>query len=461
MTSYEHVSIKDMVEITNSRYKNRHIIWGRPKGLYYGDLPDSGIEQKANLYPDLQSTYFVADIKLPKDTVLIFKGTFPHARYFSMTVANQLGDGQIGNGQFLRGDQIIPDKGSENPFWSVDLRNCKNRNYTIRIKPGLVPDNIEKNTLYSNSDDPDARVHISIRTYLVDKGYDGTGICLLKSKSISYESTGLPSAKLLMPTEISVSGSKLLDLLRVQKTGDPNGYTLDDWLHHIKHSSNPQSAPCLPIPVAEKFWNTDYSVTGAFYATNPEKRVIRCPPSAAGGFASNPDTTYMVIPISFAYGDIVHIRGKMPTHPCTRHRNTRGSHDQVQYFSVSTAAGPASGQGWDTIYDEQLDDLLDEDGFYNIYICWPWFRSQIKDWSKKAWLTPGGGEGRNVGARPWVVVVYIRYQNCHKDWAESPAKIPMPTIKNPVPQDAAIMKEFYPVANYVSPNDAMFSAQQK
>jgi hypothetical protein len=447
---YKNIPIENITEVTNRRYKNKFIIWGRPKGLYYGDLIDSAPEQKANLYPDLYSTYFVANVKLPQDTILQFQGTFPHARYFSMTVANQLGDGQIGNGQFLRGDQVIPDRGSENPFWALPLRNCNNRAYTIRIKPGCAPDNPEKNTLYSGSDNPDARVHIAIRTYLVDNGYDGTGICLLEPNLLPYESIGLPTAKLLLSPYTSLSGSKLLQLLQVKKEGDPNGYQLDDWLSHIRLSNDPESAPCLPVSVAQKFWNTDYSVTGLFYATDPEKRVQCCPPSTAGGFASNPDTNYIIIPISFAYGDIVHLRAKMPTHPCTRHNNSSGLKDQVQYLSITTGAGPSSGQGWDTVYDEQLDNVLDDDGFYNVIICWPWKRSLIKDWSQKAWLSPANGEGRNVGARCWVLLVYLRFQNCHKDWAESPGNIPMPTIENPIPQDAKIMKEYYPIATYIS-----------
>ena len=71
--------------ITNHRYKNEHVIWGRPKGLLYGNLPGAGDEQKANLYPDRSCTYYVANICLPPGTSLMLKGEYPHARYISFT----------------------------------------------------------------------------------------------------------------------------------------------------------------------------------------------------------------------------------------------------------------------------------------------------------------------------------------------------------------------------------------
>jgi len=48
--------------VTNARYTNTDVLWSRPKGLLYGNFVGSGGAQKANLFPDLSPTYFVANI---------------------------------------------------------------------------------------------------------------------------------------------------------------------------------------------------------------------------------------------------------------------------------------------------------------------------------------------------------------------------------------------------------------
>jgi len=143
------------------------------------------------------------------------------------------------------------------------------------------------------------------------------------------------------------------------------------------------------------------------------------------------------------------IRGKMPTHPVTREGGAFLSEEvpQVQYFSVSTAAAPPSGQGWDTVYDEQIP--LDEDGYYTIVVSTPWNRPSNRT-QGVVWLDPGVGEGYYIGARSWVGLLYFRFQNPNPNWKNSPANIPMPTPKNPIPQDKIVMGPYYPMARYMS-----------
>jgi hypothetical protein len=225
---------------------------------------------------------------------------------------------------------------------------------------------------------------------------------------------------------------------------------LDQWLTEINQADDPKNAPCLPELTAQVFWNTLYSVTGAF-EKNPEKRVLNYPPSNAGGFANNPDTKYMTMPFSFDYGEVIVIRAKMPTHPYTRRGNSMlpAELTQVQYFSISTAAAPPSGEGWDTVFDEQIP--LDEKGYFTAVVAWPWNRPVNATLENGiVYLHPGDGEGHYVGARNWLGMLYIRYQNCDKDWTESPTKIPMPTIENPIPQDPIVMGSYYPIGKYMS-----------
>jgi len=247
-----------------------------------------------------------------------------------------------------------------------------------------------------------------------------------------------------------VTGPDLLEILRVEKKGDPTGYTVSQWLEDIDKSEDKKNAPCSPEIVSQVFWNTCYSVTGCFHIKEPEKRVIRYPPSTAGGFANNPDTKYMVIPFSFDYGGVVVVRAKMPTHPRTRHgEKTLPEDPQVQYFSISTAAAPGSGAGWDTVFDEQMP--VDNDGFFTLVVSWPWNRPSNATFENGVcWLNPGDGEGHYVCARNWVGIIYIRYQNTSPNWDESPWNIPMPSIEHPIPQDPKIMRKYYPIGYYTT-----------
>lgn len=432
--------------VTNQRYMNDFVIWGRPKCLLCGNLVGAGVEQQANLYPDMTSTYFVSNIVLQYDWNLTITGQYPHARYLSFTVANQLGGGQLGNGQFLRGTMMIPDPGSKNPFWANETRNVTNRNYTIYVIHGNPPEVIPPNTLYTGTHLKNNRVHLAIRTYLVDSEYDGTGNVKLYEKE---PKSGLPIVTLNVPGK-SITGPELLNLLQALKEGDPVGLSREQWLTDISQASDKTNAPSLPIPEGQIFWNTAYSVSGLFLEEHPEQRVEQFPPSNAGGFASNPDTSYFLIPYSFGFGEILVIRGRLPTHPYTRKGNNfLPENPEVQYFSITTAAAPACGESYDTAYDEQIP--VNKYNDYTVVVSWPWNRpaNAILE-NGVVWLNPGSLEGHYVGARGWLGLVFLRFQGADPNWKNNPKNIPMPTIENPIPQDPIIMGPYYPIASYMS-----------
>jgi len=440
---------------TFERYLNKDVLWSRPKCLLCGNFAGAGPAEKANLYPDRSATYFVINIHWEGN--LILTGRFPNARYFSFTAANELGSGQLGNGNYIRGDQIIPDPGSTNPFWPPSLggsRDATDRNYTIYVVLGNAPTHgAPPNTLYTGNLSGTKRLHLSIRTYLSDIHYDGTGNAKLDVFNPKDIANALPKVTLNLPGNNTISGSSLLKILHSEKEGDPNGYTIEQWVYNIENSKDKINAPCLPIPLSQLFWNTDYSITGAFEAEHPEKRVRNHPPNDDGGFANNPDTKYMIMPFSFGFGEVLVVRGKMPTHPKTRKGETTLPEDpQVQYFSASTAASPPSGEGWDTYCDEQMP--LDKDGNYTIVVSWPWNRPDNAVLENGVvWLNPGNGEGHYIGARLWVAVLYFRFQHCSPDWKESPMNIRMPTIENPIPEDPIVMGPYYPRGEYMSTKD--------
>jgi hypothetical protein len=440
---------RPMVEITNRRYRNDPF-WAPPKGVNYGLLVGAMPIQQPGLYPDQGSTYFVAQFHLPEGAHLTLHGEYGHLRYFSFTVAAQLGDGQLGNGDFLRDVEIEPEPGSTNPFRG-EARDGSERKFTLKLVQGEPP--AEKrlrppNTLYTSSDSESAPIHLALRNYIPDVGYDGTGNVPLRE----VEGYGLPTVRLHLPGGVVLEGEAMAELLRVSKAAEARGYTPAAWRKLVDGSADPVNAPAQPSPAFQRFWNTNYSVTGSF-VTDPLVRVQEYPADDSGGLANNPDTIYMMAGFSLYFGRVVVIRGKMPSHPDTRHREATPLGDtQVRYWSITTGGSVASGAGWQSLYDEEVP--LDEQGNYTIVMSWP--EDRPKNATKAngvMWIDFGEGEGHYVGARNWVNVVYMRYMNPNPDWRESPAKIPVPTPAHPYPQDAEVMKEYYPRAVYMSKAD--------
>ena len=313
--------------ISNQRYTNDYSIFGKAKCIMCGNIVGASDEQFANQYPEKYSVHFVANFVLQIGWSLKITSQYPHSRYFSYTIANQLGNGQYGGGSFLNSEQIIPDPGSSNPFWFNETRNVTDRNYTIYIVHGNPPKDVPPNILYTGNSLKNNRVHLALRVYLVDRGYDFTG-----NVKLYEQGNGMPVVTLNLPGK-TVTGPELLNILQVIKIGDLSEYPLEQWLTEIEQSSDKINAPAFPIPVAEVFWNIPFSVSGLFIATQPEQRVIQFSPNVSGGFLNNPNTVYVNIPYSFGFGDVLVIQGRLPSHPFTRNgESILPNYTDVQYF---------------------------------------------------------------------------------------------------------------------------------
>jgi hypothetical protein len=463
-------------KVTNNRYQNEKSLFSAPKGIKVSLLPGPKQAQKPNLIPDPSSSYFVIKVKMKQGWKLTLKGQYPHTRYLSYTIAGELGEGEVGNGIFRRANQIVPDEGSVNPFVPGTPRDAPNRNYTFNVVHSLQPEEPEQNTLYTGSDADELKIHFSSRNYLPDKNYDGTGVVMLDE-----EGYGLPDITLVSPEGKTFTGPILLPMLDANKDGDPNGFKLGEWEELVALSGDAENAPCLLKSDAELFWSTDYNCKGSFIK-NPEKRVTECPPTNDGGFASNPDTKYLNIPYSLnlpsdpgnfpyseassefvsssgienkavkksGFGDVLVVRGKMPTHPKTREgENSLPEDPQVQYFSAVTYGTPPSGQGFDGRCDEETP--LNADKYYTYTVGTPWNRPKNTEVENGvSYLDIGHGEGYFTGARPGVGFLGLRYMAPSLNWAQSPANVPMPSQKEPIPQERIIMDEFYPESCYMS-----------
>ena len=438
------------IEVTNRRYQS-DCFWGGPKGIKYGLLVGALPIQQPPLYPDQGSTYFVGNFKLPEGSSLTIRGEYGPLRYFSFTVAAQLGGGQLGNGDFLRDYEIEPDEGSANPFSPNNTRDATPRHYTLRVLQGPPPSEDRqdrpRNTIYTTSNSYEARIHLALRNYIVDAGYDGTGNATLQQ----VEGYGLPEVTLNLADGSCLKGKEMCEVVQASKAREAAGYEREQWLQLVEDSWDPTNAPAVSAPAFQRFWNVNYNMTGAF-VLDPVERVLKYPATGAGGFANNPDTIYLAAQFSLDFGQVVVIKGKMPTHPKTRHRQrTLTPNTQVRYWSFSTGGSGPSGVGWASVFDEEVP--VDENGHFTIVMSWPEDRPKNATracWVK--WIDFGGGEGHYIGARSWVNVVYIRYMTPldGEDWPQSPMNIPRPTKEAPCPQDAVVMGEYYPRARYMT-----------
>lgn len=437
---------QDTAMLTNSLY-NHSCFWGGPRGMDYAVLPGAQPIQTPNLYPDKGSTYFVSQFTLPAGASLDIHGVYARERYFSFTAANQLPNGVVGNGDFVRDEQIDPDPGSVNPFrQSPNDRMVTGQTYTLHVKQGLVPADRSgdpSNTIYTGRTDQSGRV--AMRNYVPDQGLTGTG------------GVDLPEVTVKLADGTMLTGDAMCQAVNAQKTATPTGFPQATYYNLVNASTDPVNAPAKPSPVFERFWNNQYSILGLFY--DPLPRVQTFSARDDGGYATNPDTRYVATALSLGYGKVIVVRGKMPTYQHTRPSasNWTPGQTQVRYWSACTAQGPVSGKGSDCTYDQQVP--LDQNGYYTIVVSRPEDRpANANTVCGVKWLDFGIGEGNypplstvpNSGPRNWISTFYLRYMDSDPNWAQSPVRVPQPTTTDPANHVAETMGAYSPVAQYES-----------
>jgi hypothetical protein len=416
---------------TNNRY-GHDCFWAPPKGMDYANLPGALPIQTPNLYPDVGSTYFVAQYVLPEGASITLRGRFPHERYMSYTMFKPVGGNQIGPGDNLRDAQIKPDEGSVNPFVAGHSRNGKHRRYTVHIVRGPVPAQPERNTLYTGQTDPNDRIGMSQRNYLPDKGIDGTG------------GVGLPKLTLNLADGTQLKGEAACQMLDPIEDKSTSTFPQAVWKALVAGSSDPANAPAMNPPVWERFWNAPYSVAGAFIS-DPAEREATYPPSDVGGFQSNPDTRYLTLPISLNYGRVLTVSGKMPRVPGTLPAARRWPADaQVRYWSLCTGSSPVTGLGYNCVYDQQVP--LRSKRRYTLVVSKP--ADRPRNARRKCgykWLSFGGGENYpDPASRDWVDTLYMRFMAASPDFAQAPQRVSEPGTEKQV------MGAYLPSSKYSS-----------
>jgi hypothetical protein len=415
--------------LTNERY-GHDCFWAPPKGMDYANLPGALPIQKPNLYPDVGSTYFVAQYVLPAGASLTLRGRFPHERYMSFTMFRPLGGGQIGPGDNIRDEEIVPDKRSVNPFVARHPRNLKRRSYTIHIVRGEVPAHPAKNTLYTGQSDPAERLGMSQRNYLPDRGRDGTG------------GVGLAKVTLNLADGTRLRGASACQVLDPTFDKSTSTFPQQLWKGLVASSGDPVNAPAVNPPLWERFWNAFYNVAGIFI-TDPAERASMYPATDSGGFQSNPDTRYLISQVSLKYGPVITVSGKLPSVPETlpRARRWPGKH-QLRFWSLCTGSSPVTGLGYDCVYDQQVP--LGKHRRYTLVI------SRSADRPKNArvrcgykWMSFGRGENYpDPAARDYVDVLYMRFMAASPTWRRAPQRVTQPGT------EGQVMGPYFPRSHY-------------
>ena len=182
---------------------------------------------------------------------------------------------------------------------------------------------------------------------------------------------------------------------------------------------------------------------GSFIA-DPGERGRRYPPVDEGGFASNPDTRYLINAVSLRFGRVITISARMPRVPPTFPASPRLAPFDLRYWSVCTGSAPTSGLGYDCVFDQQVP--LRTGRRYTIVVSRPTDRPRN---ARRAcgyeWLNFGRGERHPDGSgRPDLSFFYMRFMAPNPRWAQAPQRVTSPG------QEAAVMGPYFPRSAYTS-----------
>lgn len=315
-------------------------------------------------FPDEAARYWVAQVPLPTGFHVEIDGRFPHARYMSFMTydpATRAIDG-------IHDSEIVPDRGSSNPFLAGADRTDAARSYSVYAVKGTIPaSGRAPNTIYTDNgaaepqtktSSPTQMTTIIYRVYEADQGLDITG------------GVGLPSISI-----VSSSGTRRETLPSCRASSVPSTQTVTSKLAAAGGGAGNDSVPSTELggqdpPVWLRYTNLvdgvgngvlDNPRTGAAWSQlAPEANML--PP---GGFYDNLDNAYMTTYDTSSYGDILVFHGKAPTTPQTYDpSDTIMGTGQLRYWSMCSNMST-------TQYLGCVDDTevpLDAEGYYTIVI---------------------------------------------------------------------------------------------
>jgi hypothetical protein len=449
VTRFGDKSLENFIR-TDTRYGHDGLFNG-PRGWgYWNFLEYPRPIQNPNLWPDMQSTYFIGRLALPTGASLTLNYTYPRARYFQFALYKAEHGTFVSIGEDLAGPQIEPDPGSTNPFRVGTDRLAERRNFTLRILAENAPGDPTlrgRNALYVGRDG--GELMFVNRTYLADQGSDGAGWGPASSPS---PGPGLPTYTGTLADGTKLSAAEVVKrFVRPMEAPKPP-VAAEQWemLLHAKDNDptlDPATAPARKAPRWEKYWNVRYSILGSF-KTPAERAKIPYASAIDGG--GDPETEYMFVQLSRKFGPVYAMRGKMPTFPDT-YAGAGGKglevmpEAQTQYWSLVSCEAMPSGQIVDALTDMQVP--LDNDGHYTIVYSRREDRpANATPENGVAWIewSPRGEGIAGPKNRADFGMLMLRFMANAPNWSQSPSHVTKPGMEE------SVMGPYYPSGQYTT-----------
>ncbi len=299
--------------------------------------PFTNVDPRTNQgFPGQEITYWGAKFATSPGAVLKLRGKFSHARFQSLTAYVNNGTATNTVSDYL----TRPDKGSSNPFIKGHRRDVKKRNYTVTVLGSPPPAQPARNTLYAQPDpNYNAYQDILYRVYVPDKGRNRAG------------GEPLPTPELHLADGNVLKGQALCDAINSNHAYASQNLPLAAYQSYVNWpGKDPATNPAEPAFSFEKFFSLNYTLSS--YKSPAEHAAADYTP--VGTFYNNLDARYMVGTYSFAYGQVLVVRGKMPKTPHTDSGETRMGGGQMREWDMCVEESLAVTGTYRCLYDEQF-----------------------------------------------------------------------------------------------------------
>jgi hypothetical protein len=355
---------------------------GLPTAGCFWTGPFTAANDKTNMaYPGTEITYWGAKFRTPEGAVLKLHGKYPHARYSSLNAYESSGGTPTGS---ISDRQISPDKGSVNTSIPGHNRKAKKRSWTVRVLGSSAPAKPARNTLYAAPSSEEYQ-DILYRVYVPDKGRNLSG------------GTGIPSPELILKDGTVLKGEALCHALNSNHNYVSNLVPLPLYKSLVNWpGKDPLTNPAQPDFSFIKFFSLNQSI--ARYKSDQDfDAAWQANPIEQGTFYANNDARYMTGAVSFRYGQLVVIKGSLPTTPKTYRGEKRTKAGQLAEWDMCTIESFATTKTNKCLFDEQIP-VKGKKRKYTIVVGQAKNRpSNAKNKCGVAWLPAdpdGDGEGR-------------------------------------------------------------------
>jgi hypothetical protein len=301
-------------------------------------------------FPETNATYWVMPYRLAKGDQLVAEGTFPSARFTSLTTYSVKGSPY----DSLADKQIAASSGSKNPFTDSNTgTSATQHRYRVTVQAG-VPAGSGNNTLAATADKATSGAgFLGLRIYVPAKASDPTGGVPLPTLSIRHQDGSTSTFKTCADAG-STKGpaGPLVGFIRqlVKDNAPPGGF-----------EGCGKSTPKAP----------GFAV-----------------PNKVGGLFPNPYNKYLCTPLSYESGRVAVIRGKAPTFPNTRAGQSVLAKTQLRYWSLCQNQWQLPYPATSCAADYQT--ALDKDGRYTFVVSTPQDRpANATTDNKVTWISWG------------------------------------------------------------------------